>query len=109
MRRIIDLMETAPFAHDLEVDDGRATLRLSGELDLTTIEAMKAALRSLRGDGAPLVVDLTALEFAGVRGTRALAAELAALRTVRPVCVVNVPRRVRKVAKLLRVADDIGT
>lgn len=101
-------METAPFAHDIVLDEGGVTLWLSGELDLTTIASMKAALRSLRHDGAPLVVDLGALEFSGVRGTRAIAAEIAALRTVRPVHVVNVPKRISRVAKLLRVADHIG-
>jgi anti-anti-sigma factor len=100
-------MDAAEFEHDVTKDDVDVTVRLRGELDLTTIPLMKAALRALRGDERPLIVDLEQLDFAGVRGTRSLADELAALRTVRPVAVVNVPRRIHRVAALLRVAHHL--
>lgn len=97
----------AAFSHHVDRSVGRPTVRLHGELDITTIGSMQAALRALRNDADPIVVDLSGLEFAGVRGTRSLAAEIAALRTVRPVAIVNLPARVRRVATLLRVAHHL--
>lgn len=85
----------------LEDHAGIDVVRLVGELDISTIPLGEVALRAMRHVTGPLVIDLSGLEFASLRGTRMLAAELGALRSMRPVDVIGVPQPAARVAELL--------
>ena len=69
----MSIAEELPFAAALEVQPERVTVRLSGELDLSTQPELTMALRDAVGTGAPLVViDLRNLAFIDSTGIVAL-------------------------------------
>jgi anti-sigma B factor antagonist len=50
--------------------DGRALLILRGELDLATVEPVRARLDALRAERKPVLLDLDRLEFMDSTGIR---------------------------------------
>src|SRR4051794_20551585 len=53
-----------PFRCEVDKRDGTVHLRPSGDLDMSTVPELEAALRAARGDGARrIVVDLRELDF----------------------------------------------
>jgi len=61
------------FAVGLEQDDGVATLRLSGELDIAVIERLREVRDRALADGpASLVIDLSEVEFIDSSGLKFL-------------------------------------
>jgi anti-anti-sigma factor len=56
---------------DVAVADGRARVRLAGDLDLSTVPAVRARVAALRGDGSTrIVLDLAELDFIDSTGLR---------------------------------------
>jgi anti-anti-sigma factor len=79
-------------------------LRLSGELDLATVEDLLNGFRSASNDGSEVILDLSELQFIDSTGIRAFVtiAQEASPRSV----VLRSPRRaVRKVIGLTRLED----
>jgi anti-anti-sigma factor len=61
-----------PFEVDVRREQGRTCLALRGELDLSTVGRLEAALGEHAGSGEALVVDLRELAFVDSTGLRAL-------------------------------------
>ena len=60
---------------DVATADGTARVRLAGDLDLSTVPALRARVEALRGDGsARIVLDLAELEFIDSTGLRLILA-----------------------------------
>jgi len=56
---------------DVTSADGTARVRLAGDLDLSTVPALRARVEALRGDGSALIVlDLAELDFIDSTGLR---------------------------------------
>jgi anti-anti-sigma factor len=55
-----------------ETESGRVGLRLVGELDLSTVAVLEAALARTRKESPPSVIDLSELRFLDLIGLRAL-------------------------------------
>jgi len=69
------------FALNVETDDERATVRVTGEVDLETSAALRSALLELATDGAQLVtVDLAETDFIDSTGLHALVVAMKQLR-----------------------------
>lgn len=84
--------------------DGRVVLRLSGELDLSTADAARAALIAALGDGTTVVVDLSELAFIDVVGMRALLAAHEAAVARGSCLLLRSPQRcVTRVAALMEL------
>ena len=60
-----------PFCCELVPEDGRVLVRLSGELDMSTVPILEQRLREARdAGGRRLVVDLSGLDFMDSSGLR---------------------------------------
>ena len=58
-----------PFRCELVSENGRALVRLAGELDMSTVPILEERLRqALAGGGRQLVVDLRGLDFMNSTG-----------------------------------------
>ena len=69
------------FALNVETNDERATVRVTGEVDLETSSALRSALLELANDGAQLVtVDLAETDFIDSTGLHALVVAMKQLR-----------------------------
>ena len=69
------------FALNVETADQRATVQVTGEVDLETSAALRAALLDLANDGAQLVtVDLAETDFIDSTGLHALVVAMKQLR-----------------------------
>jgi anti-sigma B factor antagonist len=93
------------FLADVGEVDGRAFVRVAGELDVLTADDMVAAgLRALeRPGGGPLVVDLSELSFCDSTGLRALLKlNHEALMRGRTVLLRGVQPRVRRAIEITR-------
>lgn len=84
---------------DLSVEDGRALLRVSGEVDLLTAPRLDAALADGLGAGRPLTVDLRGVTFIESSGLRSLLEARRRADGAGPVVLVVRPEGV--VARLL--------
>ena len=73
-------------------------MRLVGELDLSTVEALRAALDELPA-GAN-VLDLAELSFMDASGLHAFEQYAGTLNGVRPLVLENVPPQVRRVFQI---------
>jgi anti-anti-sigma factor len=66
-------MGTERLAVEFERDDGgRVLLRVSGRLEQATAALLDGVLRSLRGDPAPVTVDLTDVDHIDAHGLEVL-------------------------------------
>jgi anti-anti-sigma factor len=68
-------MLSAPDPHgsfrlDERLEGDRAVLTIHGELDLATVDAVRARIDALRAERRPLLLDLDALEFIDSTGIR---------------------------------------
>ncbi len=69
------------FALNVETADQRATVQVTGEVDLETSAALRTALLDLANDGAQLVtVDLAETDFIDSTGLHALVVAMKQLR-----------------------------
>ncbi len=69
------------FALNVETGDQRATVQVTGEVDLETSAALRSALLDLANDGAQLVtVDLAETDFIDSTGLHALVVAMKQLR-----------------------------
>jgi anti-anti-sigma factor len=89
--------------------DGGASVALSGELDLSTLDQLEAALDGGLGPKTGLVVlDLRALSFLDSSGLRAILALDADVRgRGGRVVLVQGPRRVHRVLELTRADEEL--
>jgi anti-anti-sigma factor len=77
-------------------DDGRVLLRVSGRLEAATAGLLEGVLRSLRGDPAPVTVDLTDVDHIDSYGLSVLLdAEADARERRAPMNVVGVRESLR--------------
>ena len=102
------------FLRDLEIEsvivDGQATLRLRGELDVSSAEIFADAARLLHAQGtATIVLDLSALEFIDSSGLRQFVMALKRQRAIGGDVVLRAPTdRTRRVLEILGL-DTIFT
>lgn len=89
--------------------DGGVYLTLSGELDLSTLEHLQAALdEGLQGRHELVVVDLRKLTFLDSSGLRAMLALHAGVREDGGrLVLVQGPRRVHRVLELTRADEEL--
>lgn len=100
-----------PMMFQAEVIDVGAlfVVKLCGELDLASVERLRAVERPVADANSPVVFDLADLEFIDVAGIRALVATVDRLRSWgRAVAVCSVPPLTRKVAELVGVSSYLG-
>lgn len=100
-----------PMMFQAEVIDVGAlvVVKLCGELDLASVERLRAVERRVADANNPVVFDLADLEFIDVAGIRALVATVDRLRSWgRAVAVCSVPPWTRKVAELVGVSSYLG-
>jgi anti-sigma B factor antagonist len=82
------------FALTVETLDARATVRVTGEIDLDTAGALRSTLLDLAGDGARLVtVDLAETDFIDSTGLHALVVAMKQLRETGGDLVLQSPSR----------------
>lgn len=94
----------------IETEADVTVVRLRGELDVATIPDLREGMVELRSmSPASVVIDAGDLVSVGVRGVRALTAEVQALRQGRrSVTTVNLRPAVRRVARLLFAEAQLG-
>jgi anti-sigma B factor antagonist len=90
------------FRCETEREGDAATVRLEGELDLTTAREAETAIRSMEDDGATtLVLDLRPLRFLDSTGLRVIvAADSRARRDGRRLQLVAGPEAVHRVFRI---------
>ena len=82
-------------------------LRLSGELDLATLEDLLNAFRSASKDGSDVILDLSELQFIDSTGIRALVL-IAQEASPHGVVLRSPQRAVRRVIGITRLGDAPG-
>jgi anti-sigma B factor antagonist len=93
------------------LDDPHATtLRLSGELDLSSAGELEAAIDDAQASGrGPLTLDLAALTFMDSTGMTVLArAHLAGAQAGRPVFLAHLGNQVRRVLELVGMLEQFN-
>lgn len=55
-----------------DVEDGRAVIRLGGEIDLSNVDGLEEAIRNAIAAVQDVVIDLTTVDFIDSRGLRLL-------------------------------------
>jgi anti-sigma B factor antagonist len=106
--------ELAPIAPLLAVDrlddDPGTTLRLSGELDLSSAGELEAAIGDVQASGrGPLILDLAALTFMDSTGMAVLArAHRAGLQADRPVILANLGAQARRLLELAGMLEHFN-
>ena len=95
---------------EVQSDDEHLLVTLRGELDIATIPELGRRMAEIRREAPHVVViDASGLAFVGVRGLRALTAEMHALRHGRrDVSVVNEQPQLRRLAELLFAQAQLG-
>jgi anti-anti-sigma factor len=68
------VVERRPLSVEVAKDVDTATLKLTGELDLSSVELLTAALDDVLADATPVVIDLRELDFLDSSGLRAFVA-----------------------------------
>jgi anti-anti-sigma factor len=87
--------------------NGACVLRIAGELDLATADALAdRAAEAVREVPGPVLLDLSGLEFLDARGARALDALLKSPPDGRMAAVRHCPLRVRRMLNSLRTPLD---
>jgi anti-anti-sigma factor len=94
---------------ETEQDDGRASLVLRGELDISSAPALEEALGRLEaGEPAVLVIDLRKLEFMDSTGLRTLvSADQRARDAGRRVAIVRGPEAVDRIFNVTRLDERL--
>jgi anti-anti-sigma factor len=96
----------AAFALDVSVEDDSWTVAVSGDLDCTTAERLRACLQALHQQHSTTVVDLEHVDFIDSAGLGVLvAAQRAAGRSGQDFVVRSPSRAVRKVVDLASVEE----
>jgi anti-sigma B factor antagonist len=90
-------------------NDGRAVLRLTGELDLVSCDELDAALRGLELNGRPnITLDLSGLTFMDSTGLRPIVqAEHRARTTGGSLLVRDGPKQIEHVLDLTGMRDEL--
>jgi anti-anti-sigma factor len=90
----------------VEDDDGTVTVRMSGELDITNVERLAAAVApALRHGPARLIVDAQALRFAD---SSAIALWVRWAKVVPATELRNAPPTLRKVLESMGLAEMLN-
>jgi anti-sigma B factor antagonist len=94
---------------DSDEADGRTTLALRGELDISSAPVLEEALGRLEGAGPPvLVIDLRALAFMDSTGLRTIvAADQRARAQGRRVAIVRGPEAVDRIFSVTRLDERL--
>jgi anti-anti-sigma factor len=94
-----------------ETETGHVGLRLVGDLDLSTVAVLEAALARTRHEPPPSVIDLSELRFLDLIGLRALlhAAGEDAAGLTRLVGATGIVRRLIDVARTIDVPHGVTT
>jgi anti-sigma B factor antagonist len=94
---------------DSDEADGRTTLTLRGELDISSAPSLEEALGRIESTGPPvLVIDLRALEFMDSTGLRTIvAADQRARAQGRRVTIVRGPEAVDRVFSVTRLDERL--
>lgn len=97
----------ARFGCDVETAADESSLRLEGELDLSSAPMLRTCLSGLTAAGVRrIVIELGALRFVDASGIRAIAAEARRLRKAGGVMVLRNPRPwTRRLFDLLGATD----
>jgi anti-anti-sigma factor len=90
-------------------DDSRATLALSGELDISSAPTLEEALGRVEADGPSLlVIDLRGLEFMDSTGLRTLvSADQRARQAGRRLAIVRGPEAVDRIFNVTRLDERL--
>jgi anti-anti-sigma factor len=94
---------------DADEGDGRITLALRGELDISSAPTLEEALGRLEGSGPPvLLIDLRALEFMDSTGLRTIvAADQRARAEGRRLAIVRGPDAVNRIFSVTRLDERL--
>lgn len=94
---------------DTQILDGRAVLRLTGELDLSTVPTAEESLNRLEGETADdLVIDLSDLTFMDSTGLRFILSACARAATAaRLIQIVPGPEPVHRVFRLTLLEERL--
>lgn len=94
---------------DTQIFDGRAVLRLTGELDLSTVPSAEESLNRLEDETADdLVIDLSDLTFMDSTGLRFILSACARAATAaRLIHIVPGPEPVHRVFRLTLLEDRL--
>ena len=76
-------------------------IRLVGEVDLSNVEELRAAIQQVRDRGLPVAVELADLAFIDIGGLSLLMTQAQSLDGQGPLVVKNPSRLARKVLKLM--------
>jgi len=109
------LSGTSPISTSISHDDGIAVLTVSGEVDLSTVPSLEAAIEeALAANPKALIVDLTAVDFLASAGLQTLVATRQRLGDGTGFAVVAAgpatarPIELTGLAELLTVRPTIG-
>ena len=98
-------MSTSPIAIAVSDEDGTRTLALSGELDMTTVEDVEAAVGTPPA-GSRLVIDLRGLSFMDSCGVRLfMRVDLQARREDWTVALIHGGGMIGRVLELCRMEE----
>ncbi len=95
---------------DRETEDGRATIRLAGELDISTADELARTLSELDAPGGPegIRIDLSGLRFMDSTGLRLIVtSDLRLRREGRVLTLVPGPEQVQRVFRLALLEERL--
>ena len=93
-----------------ETDEGIATIRLAGELDISTADELEDALSELQAPGGPdcIRLDLTGLRFMDSTGLRLIVtSDIRLRREGRVLVLVRGPEQVQRVVRLALLEERL--
>ena len=97
------------FTVEVQPTGGSLTLRLAGELDLSTVGTLRSCLDQLDGDVRTVVLDLGALTFLDSSGLNLIAQTHERFGPeLRELLLVNPPPAVRRVLQISGISDFIA-
>ena len=103
-----DRVSTLDVQH--ETNDGTATIRLAGELDIATADELQRALSELQAPGGPdcIRLDLTGLRFMDSTGLRLIVtSDIRLRREGRELVLVRGPEQVQRVFRLALLEERL--
>ena len=104
-----DVEQETPFAIELSDDRGTVTVAVTGELDITTIPELEAAVAGLR-PADRLILDLRALGFMDSTGVRlVMGLDLRSRAEGWALVIVRAPGVVAHVLELCRIPERVRT
>ena len=93
--------DPSPLGVEIGWEDGVPVLRVSGELDVASVELLEAALTSLERDEPVVVIDLREVTFADTAGLRPILDATSRAISHAMIRVVNLPSSVAMLARAL--------